>query len=136
MTYNGSQLLSTEPIVVSTYTGNVVVEDVRQGSGELAKIMATLPDKVYVVVDVRDITSSFAEVLKIIAEQSKGDIGTTTDPRLGLLVLVGTNSMAKLYSQAMEKRNSGVHIPMYTRMEDALAAVRMMIRMETGRKAS
>jgi hypothetical protein len=136
MSYNGSQLLSTEPIVVSHYTGNVTVDDVQQASVELAQILDKAADKVYVIVDLLDISSSFAEVMKIIAQQSQGEAGTTTDPRIGTIALVGTNSMAKLYSQAMEKRHQGIHIPMYTRMEDAFAAVRMLIVYDFERKAS
>ena len=88
------------------------------------------------MVDLLDIDSSFAEVMKIIAQQSQGEAGTTTDPRIGALALVGTNVMAKLYSQAMEKRHEGVRIPMYTRVSDALAATRMLIQYDHAKKAS
>ena len=134
--YNGSQLLSTEPIVISTYTGLVTVADVQQASVELAQMLDNTADKLYVVVDLLTIDSSFAEVMKIIAQQSQGAAGTTTDPRIGAIALVGTNVMAKLYSQAMEKRHEGVRIPMYTRVKDALAAVRMLMEYDHAKKAS
>jgi hypothetical protein len=134
--YNGSQMLSTEPIVISTYRGLVTVADVQQAAVELAQMLDNAPSQLYIVVDLLDIDSSFAEVMKIIAQQSQGEAGTTTDPRIGALALVGTNVMAKLYSQAMEKRHEGVRIPMYTRVSDALAAVRMLIQYDHAKKAS
>lgn len=121
------QLDSGEPIIVTTYTGDIDAETVRKGSTEVAKLMASIPGRIYAVVDLSTINTSFAEVLKMLADQAKGTEGTTTDPKLAAMVLVGSDSMVRMYADAMRKRNEKVVIPMFPSVDAGLSALRKMI---------
>ncbi len=121
------QLDSGEPIIVTTYTGDIDAETVRKGSTEVAKLMASIPGRIYAVVDLSTINTSFAEVLKMLADQAKGTEGTTTDPKLAAMVLVGSDSMVRMYADAMRKRNEKVVIPMFPSVDGGLSALRKMI---------
>jgi hypothetical protein len=126
MAFLKAEKLPAEPIIISTYTGFVNAQDIREGVVEIARLSQTIEGRVYAIADVRTISSSFAEVLAILRDQSKGEAGTTTDPNL-VVVLVGTDSMAKLYVSAMRNNSyGGVMVPMFATMEAALDSVRVM----------
>jgi len=100
---------------------------VRKGSMEVAKLMGSIPGKIYAVVDLSTIKTSFAEVLKMLADQAKGSEGTTTDPKLVAMVLVGSDSMVRMYADAMRKRDQQVVIPMFPSVEEGVSVLRNMI---------
>jgi len=132
MPFAGTRQLPDENIIITTYEGDINAEVVRNGSAEVAKLMATIEGRVYAVVDLSTITTSFGEVLKMLAEQAKGQEGTTTDPKLAAMVLVGSDNMVRMYADAMRKRAEGVMIPMYPSVEAGVAAMRALIEQHSG----
>lgn len=127
MPFSGTRQLENEPIIITTYTGEIDAATVRAGSAQVAQLMATIPGKIYAVVDLSTITTSFGEVLKIMSDQGRGDEGTTTDPKLAAMVLVGSDNMVRLYTDAMRKRVDSVALPMYKTVEAGIDALRVMI---------
>jgi hypothetical protein len=127
MPFAGTRQLDGEQIIITTYTGEVNANVIRDGSMKVAELMASIPGKIYAVVDLSTIETSFAEVLKILADQAQGQEGTTTDPKLAAMVLVGNNTMVRMYADAMRKRNQAVVIPMFPSVEEGVGALRMMI---------
>ena len=128
MPFKETRQLPDEPIIVTTYEGQIDIETVTYGSQQVAKLMGTIEGKVYAVVDLSTISTSFGEVMKIMAHQSGGAEGTTTDPKLAAMVLVGTDSMVRLYTDAMRQRTEGVMLPMYTSVEDGVKSLRLLIK--------
>jgi hypothetical protein len=126
MTFVKSERLTNEPIIVNTYDGFVTAEDIRQGALAVAEHARQIEGNVYVIGDIHTTTSSFAEVLEILRDQSRGGEGTTTDPRVQV-VLVGNTAMGKLFVDAMrQSKHGGVSVPMFPTMQAALDSVRVM----------
>jgi len=134
MPFAGTRQLPDESIIVTTYEGAITAEDVNYGSSQVAELMATIDGKVWAVVDLSTITTSFADVMKIMADQSKGTEGTTTDPKLAAMVLVGSDQFVRLYTDAMRKRVQGVMLPMYRSVEEGVDALRIMIDREKSKQ--
>ena len=128
MPFAGTRQLDGESIIVTTYTGEINAQIIREGSMKVAELMASIPGKVYAVVDLSTIETSFAEVLKILADQAKGQEGTTTDPKLAAMVIVGSNSMVRMYADAMRKRNQAVVVPMFPSVDEGVEALRKMMQ--------
>ncbi len=127
MPFVGTQQLPGESIIVTTYDGQIDADTVRDGSMKVAELMASIPGKVYAVVDLSTITTSLGDVLKIMTAQSQGTEGTTTDPKLAAMVVVGSDKMVRLYTDAMRKRVDSVKLPMYRSVEAGIDALRLMI---------
>ena len=126
MAFVKSERLTNEPIIVNTYDGFVTAEDIRQGALAVAEHARHIEGNVYVVGDIHTTTSSFAEVLEILRDQTRGGEGTTTDPRIQV-VLVGNTAMGKLFVDAMRhSKHGGVSVPMFPTMQAALDSVRVM----------
>ena len=126
MPFVKSERLPNEPIIVATYDGFITAQDVRDAAATIAEFASTIEGSVYVISDILTATSSFAEVLEILRDQSRGVEGTTTDPRIHV-VLVGSNVMGKLFVDAMRQmKNGGVNVPMFPNMQAAFDSVRLM----------
>jgi hypothetical protein len=118
--------LPEEPIIIATYDGFVTAADIREGAAAIAQLAEKIEGRVYAIADIHSTTSSFAEVLEILRDQSKGAEGTTTDPRL-IVVLVGSTAMGKLFVDAIRQSNyGGVTVPMFPTLEAALESFRVM----------
>jgi hypothetical protein len=128
MPFAGTRQLDDEPILITTYEGEITAEEVQYGSSKVAELMATIPGKVYAVVDLSTITTSFMDVLKILEHQAAGQEGTTTDPKLAMMVLVGSDNMVRLFTDAMHKRTDSVAIPIYRSVDKGIEALRVMIK--------
>jgi len=136
MPFAGTRQLSGESIIITTYEGAITADDVAHGSGHVAELMATIEGKVWAVVDLSTITTSFADVMKIMAHQSKGTEGTTTDPKLAAMVLVGSDQFVRLYTDAMRKRAQGIMLPMYRTVDEGVESLRIMIEREQNKEKS
>jgi len=130
MPFDGTRQLPGENIIVTTYSGEINAEIIRNGSAEVAKLMAQIDGPIYAVVDLSTIETSFGEVMKMLRDQSRGQEGTTTDPKLRAMALVGSNVMVKLYTEAMRRRqdDSIPPLPMYRSVEIAVEHMHEMIR--------
>jgi hypothetical protein len=122
--------LPEEPIILATLSGDVDADDLRLVFVRSAELMADIEGSVYRITDVREVSVSFPDLLKIVAEGAKHATGTSTDPRVKVC-LVGTHVMGKLYIDMLRKQSSGaVSIPMRRSMETALESVRIQIENE------
>jgi len=120
--------LPDEPILITTYEGEVTAAVIQEGVTEAAKFMANMEGKIYRIIDLSQIaTGSFVEVIKLMDSQLQGSAGTSTDPRLGAMVLIATDSMVRLFADVMRKRSGGLQLPIFSSLEDGIAAVRVMV---------
>jgi hypothetical protein len=116
-----------EPIMISTFTGQVLLEDTRQSTAATLDFIRETGGPVHVIADLTDIQASFMETLMILRDQAASGEGTTSDPNV-LLMLVGSHTMVKLFADAMSQPQfGGIQIPMFKSIEDALAAARVEI---------
>lgn len=120
--------LQEEPIIVATFTGEILVEEVREMYQKSAALAEDIEGKVYRITDIREATADFPKMLEVVGFASKGEPGTTSDKRF-FPMFVGTNELARLFTKAMEQREfGGVKMPFFVSMQDALTFVRNEMR--------
>jgi hypothetical protein len=119
--------LPNEPIIIVTVTGQLTVEVMRDVYRQIAEIADDVVPPLYRITDTRFREASFAEMMAIIKEASKGMPGTTTDPRIRNM-FVGRDKMAMIgrdcYSNVTPQGNV---MPMFETIEEALVYIRLEI---------
>jgi hypothetical protein len=126
MPFIKAEYLPGEPIAVTTFEGHVAPMDIIKVSATNADYLDKHGGVLYSIADLRRITTSFPDMLKIINNDNQGRPGSSTDPRLRLM-LVGTSEFVKLFVNAMEQFG-GVQIPVFTDLDEAIEAARTAIR--------
>jgi len=108
--------LDGQPIILVTITGHVDGEIARSIYKQSAEIADAADEMLYRILDVRQMTTSFPEMLEVVRESGKGLPGSGRDPRIKN-IYVGNNNMAKLARDLMKQ--FGVEMLMFLSMEDA-----------------
>jgi hypothetical protein len=111
-----------EPIIIATLIGAVTTEmvlDVFQQSARLAEEIES--SIIYRIADVCAITTTFAEMVRILGEASQAEQpGSAADPRFRP-ILVGTNEWAQMYSNSLKQEQyGGISVPVFATYDDAL----------------
>src|SRR6185295_4247792 len=105
--------LANEPILIASYTGQVVVDDVRHVFERSAELIAADEKVVFRITDMVHSNTDFAEVLKMARVLGSGVPGSTTDPRIRA-VMVGRGKWAKLFADTIQQKQfGGFHIPLF-----------------------
>jgi hypothetical protein len=121
--------LPDEPIIIVTSVGQINVTMMREVYAQIAAILDKFEPPLYRITDARNQETSFADMIGIIKEASKGMPGTTTDPRIRN-VFVGRDKFAMLARQAYV--NTGSTIPLFDTLEDALTHIRYELSKQDG----
>lgn len=120
--------LEGEPIVVATLTGHLTIADVLTVYQRTSELRQDMPAHIYRVTDVRATEADFAEMMKILKQAAEQSTSSTVDPTV-TVVFVGKTGWAKLFIDAMrQQQRGGVQIPVYHKMDDALAYIRNEIQ--------
>ena len=118
------ELLSDEPIMIVTGKGMITVQDFAEMFAASRKRLAGMSGPIYRILDVRESTTSFMDLIRMPQIASKGDEGSTTDPRIKP-VLVGTTQWVSLGRTIFEQPQfSSLHFPTFASMEDAMLYAR------------
>ncbi len=121
------QRLDDEPIIIVTYEGTLGTEQLAEFAPHGAQLQRESPVPLYWIIDVHATTSDFAQIVKILAHQSRGNPGTASNAP-GRVFMVGSAYMTRLYVDAMRQPQfGGLDIPMFPNLDDALAAVRVRL---------
>lgn len=121
------QRLDDEPIIIVTHEGHLTLEISESVTAQVAEILENSDVPLYGIIDVRDVTSSFSEILDILIQQSRRTPGTLPTQQ-GRVVLVGSHVLIRLFQKLLrERRFGGVILSVYYSMDEALAAVRARI---------
>jgi hypothetical protein len=130
MPFAGLYVLRNEPIIISKMIGYISLEDAQRATEATSEAITRLHQFTYVIVDVTDVRSDFGQVMAIMRDQREGELGSPTEAR-SMVMLVGLAALVKLFVEGMSKtENGGVHIPLFTTMDDALIAARLMVSQE------
>lgn len=117
--------IPNEPILVAVLTGLVDVPIMEELFRRSAELMQEFDGPVYRITDVREADSNFAEMMGVIQGASKGQPGSTTDPRVHA-VFVGNNQWVQMIRTALHlKQFGGLNLPMFLTEEDALDYIRL-----------
>ncbi len=118
------ELLPNEPIVVTQAKGMLTVHDFAEMFATSRKLLHGMQGPIYRISDFREASSSFMDLLRMAQLASKGNEGTTTDPRIKA-VLVGTNQWVSLARTIFEQpQYSAMRFPTFETMEEALRYAR------------
>ena len=120
-----------KPIIVVSVVGHFNVEMARAIYAKIAEIAATLEGPIYRITDIREERTSFADIIGVIKEASKGTAGSTTDPRIKN-VFVGNEKMARVARDVLRTSMGGVSMPMFGSMEHALTHIHNELAQNTG----
>src|SRR5258706_9427644 len=84
------EVLPNEPIMIVTGKGALTVHDFNEMFADSRKLLASMNGPIYRIVDFTESTTSFMDLIRTTQIATKGEEGTTTDPRIKG-VIVGTN---------------------------------------------
>ena len=126
------ELLPDEPIVIVTGKGTLTVQDFREMFAESRKLLAGMKGPIYRIVDFRESTTSFMDLIRTTQIATKGEEGSTTDPRIKAII-VGTNQWVSLGRTIFEQpQYAALHFPTVASMEDALIYARAQLAAGSG----
>ena len=121
------ELLPDEPIMVVKGKGTLTAQDFTEMYDESRELLAGIKGPIYRIVDFRESTTSFMDLIRITQVATKGVEGSTTDPRIKAIV-VGTNQWISLGRTIFEQPQfSGLHFPTLESIEDALGYARKQL---------
>jgi hypothetical protein len=102
---------------------------IRSVNAQIARIIATTENTLYVVIDGQDIELAFSDILIGISQLEAQPIIWTTDAR-AQIVIVGTNPMLDIGAKRLKQR-LGVKVERYPSLETALNAIRARLTPRT-----
>ncbi len=118
------ELLPDEPIMIVTGKGALTVQDFNAMFAESRVLLAGMNGPIYRIVDFRESTTSFIDLIRTTQIATKGTEGSTTDPRIKAVV-VGTTQWVSLGRTIFEQPQfSALHFPTVASLEDALIYAR------------
>ena len=120
--------LGDEPILIVTHEGFLSLKVSEEVTAQVVEVLQASPVQLYGIIDLRQATTSFSEMLRIVAQQSSGAPATFTHPDT-YVVLVGEHVLIRLFQKLMRERKFGsVTLSIFYNMDEALRAVRQRIR--------
>jgi hypothetical protein len=113
-----------EPILVATLSGDVTADHVRSMFERSAKLAEQIEGRVYRITDLSAIKTKFSDLVEALAQASKGQPGSSSDPRF-CAVIVGDNQWSRMYSEGLKQEQYGKYnIPLVSSLEDAMDYIR------------
>lgn len=130
------QKLDDAPILIVTYEGVLDLKVVEAVAPQIAQVLRDSPVTIYGVVDLRGASFEFTEMIRILYHQSRSVQGTLSGEG-DRVVLVGSHPLIRIFRKLFRLEEFGGRIiPIFSDMDDALAAVRAQIVAEAGANSS
>ena len=128
--------VENEPILIATFSGAVTADDMREMFSQSAAIMGDAQHTFYRITDAYNATSNFVEMLGAVQAASKGQAGSTTDPRIRT-TFVGSSTWITFARNALQSpKFGGLNLAAFDSMEEALSSVHIQISNERRSDAS
>jgi hypothetical protein len=120
--------LDNEPILIVTHEGFLDLEAAVAATVQVAAALAASDEPLYGIIDLRMATTDMRQMLLILYHQTRGSLGTLSAQR-NTVVFVGAHPLIRLFRQLFHRDQFGGQIiPIYSTLDDALAAQRARIR--------
>jgi anaerobic glycerol-3-phosphate dehydrogenase len=113
--------LPDEPILIASLSGTITVDDIKSMYRQSSALMTPADDHIYRITDVRQATSTFAEMLKAIQESTQEMPGSAADSHVSV-TFVGESTWVKYARDAFSRQ--GISMATFTDMESALDSIR------------
>ncbi len=122
--------LDDEPILIVTHAGYLTLESAEAVTAQVVQAMQEAGTRLYGIIDLRNATSDLPQVLRIVAQQSRGARATMTHEDT-YVVLVGESLFIRIFHKLIRERQlGGVTLSVYISMDEALRMVRQRIRVD------
>lgn len=121
------ELLPEESIIICTFTGDFKTEDLRQMYRTCDELLNKTYSHLYRISNFSAVDSTFPEVMAAIKEIGSDLPGGASDPRVTTCV-VGSNQWTRMAVDFLKRPQfGGLQISLFQTIEDALAAMRLVI---------
>lgn len=128
--------LDDAPILIVTYEGVLDLKTVEIIAPQIAQVLRDSPVPIYGIVDLRTASMEFSEMFRILYHQSRSELGTLSSEG-DRVVLVGSHPLIRIFRKLFRLEEFGGRIiPIFSDMDDALAAVRSRIAAEADGESS
>ena len=121
------QRLPAEPILVATLVGDITIEDVMDMYQQSSTLIAGEEGVFYRIVDTREATSSFPEMLKVLQRATQEMPAATSSSQIRV-TFVGTTTWIEFVRNAFAAR--GIQMGAFRDMDIALESVRIQLKQE------
>ena len=122
-----------EPILLVTYEGLLDVKLVEIATTQIDHVLEESDVPLYGIIDLRGATSSMGELMRLLARQSRGAGGARSSD-CSRVVLVGAHPLIRIYRRLFQHEPfGGLFIPVFSTLDDAIAAQRARIRADAQR---
>lgn len=123
MGYTSKRLNEDQPIVIFTYQGELTREIFADVMADNARYIEEIGEPIYVIADVRQLETTFLDMLQIMQDaQQEGD-GSANDNNIKMLLFVGESRFAQMYRNTMQKRGTAFGMTMFEDLDNAIKAV-------------
>ncbi|MFN8529105.1 MAG: hypothetical protein U0670_10870 [Anaerolineae bacterium] len=123
-----TERLPGESIIVSTYEGAVSVTDVMGAIANIESLVHAIGGDVYLIIDVRQTTSSFKDIMDILRRPRTERTDEEHNPIRVRLIMVGSTAMSKLYVQAYKSQQQERQpMPLFVDLEAAVETARIAL---------
>jgi uncharacterized protein YoxC len=122
--------IPNQPIIIATYEGEITVNKIYDLQMDVADKLATLQEKAYLIIQMKNISSSVIAIWQTMARLDTNVSGTINDPHVAGHVFVGKDEVVKIFIHGMKKRHNQQQITVFAEMEDAIAAIRRLIQVQ------
>ena len=130
--YKIQSFLPEEPILIISYLGERVEQDIPASSAEIAQMLDGIEGPIYRIVDFTKAKIDFAVLVEGLARSTRKDPGTFSDPRMRP-IFVGTQEMVRFGAESASQDHYGnLKIMVVGTREEALAYARQQIAAGNG----
>ncbi|MDQ7025435.1 MAG: hypothetical protein Q9P01_01770 [Anaerolineae bacterium] len=136
MTFVSKRLTDNEPIVVFTYEGKLTLEVFKNVIADNVRYIREIGEPIYVIADVRNLESTFMDMLQIMQEARQEGEGSAHDSNIKMLIFVGSTAFARMYRDAMQKRGTAFGMAMFEDFDKAVEAARFDYSLKKDKKTS
>lgn len=113
--------IPNKPIILLTSKGAMTVDDVLKAYEETAQLAGEMNGLIYRVVDVREQTTTFPEMMEIMKVVNQNTMGSPSDERIQT-IYVGREKFAMM-AREMFSRKTGRAFPIFETVEAAFDAI-------------
>ena len=120
-----------EPIVLFTYSGLLDLPLFNEALDLNARFIAEVSGPIYVIVDMRKIETTFADMLGMVQEMQQQRPGRASDPNVKQFFIVGDHPLIRMFQDNLTRRSLPMRLAMFPTVEAALEAARIQCHIES-----
>lgn len=126
-----TERIEGEPIIVSTFTGDVTIDDIYAMYDSTLRFQKEIGGVIYRISHMTNLKTDFPTLMQVLRVAAQNRPGSGGDPNVKL-VFAGTSAIARMVKDALSAPQfGGVNIPLFAKVDDALEYIRIVREEET-----